>query len=76
MMKVQIDITLESQMAQQNSPKIFSRKNYCTCGVLKCKKPPKSSKMSILNGKMRTLNVLLRDDIVNMECLDTTGSEG
>jgi hypothetical protein len=27
-------MTLESKMAEQNSPKNFSRNNYCTCGAL------------------------------------------
>jgi hypothetical protein len=69
-------MTLESQMAQQNSPKTFSRNNNCTCGALKCIKPPKSSEMTRLNGKMRPLNVLLRADFINMDCLDTTKSKG
>jgi uncharacterized protein YunC (DUF1805 family) len=76
MMKFQIHIKLKSQMDQQNALKIFSRKNFCTCGAFECKKHPKSGKMYIFNGKMRTLIVLLRVDIVNMDCLDTTGSEG
>jgi hypothetical protein len=53
MLKVQTRKTLENQMAQQKSLKIFSRNKYCTCGALKCKKAQKSSKMSIYNGNMR-----------------------
>jgi hypothetical protein len=75
-LKVQTRMKLKSHLAQQNSPKIFSRKNYCTCGALKCNKPPKSSKMSSFNLKLRPLNVLLRVDNVNMEGQDTTESEG
>jgi hypothetical protein len=75
-LKVQTGMTLESKMAEQNSPKNFSRNNYCTCDALKCKKATKSSKMSIYYGNMRPLRVLLRVDIANMDCLDTTKSKG
>jgi hypothetical protein len=69
-------MTLESQMAQRNSPKILSRKNYCTCGALKCIKPPKLCKISIFYGNMRPLIQWLRVDIERPNSQDTRESDG
>jgi hypothetical protein len=67
-------MTLDSQIAQKSSPKIFSKKSYLTFGAFKSKKPPKSSKKSIINGKLRPLYRWRRVDIVNMNSLGTTES--
>jgi len=67
---------LESEMDQQYSIKISSRKNYFTCGTLKSKKSPKPHKVSFLSGKMTPLIRPRRVDIESPHWHDTRESDG
>ena len=69
-------MTLDSQMAQKSSPKIFSKKSYHTCGAFKSKKPLKSSKKSVFNGKLRPLYRRRRLDIESLNSHDIRLSDG
>jgi hypothetical protein len=55
---------------------LFSEKNDCTYGALKSRNPVTSIKVSFYKGKIRPLIQWLRVDIVNMDCLNTSVSNG
>jgi hypothetical protein len=55
---------------------LFSEKNDCTYGAVKSINPATSIKVSFYKGKIRPLKQWRRVDIVNMDCLNTSESNG